>query len=127
MSYLNCMCFFIDEPGRQWLNVYPVFFILYILCTSFTKYMFIFISNNIFSSKYGVIKKEIKIICQLEITWRERRTIPAEQPLCVRRGCFGTVIHVTTASGALVLSLLTACRCSAIRACAPHWFYCYKA
>lgn len=81
--------------------------------------MFICISNNIPLLKYGLIIKGIKIIYHLEITWSERRTIPAEQPLCFRRGCVGTVIHVTTVSGALALSLLTLCRCSAIRTCAP--------
>lgn len=67
-----------------------------------------------------MVRKGVKIICHLETTWRERRTLPAEQPLSVRRGCVGTVIHVTTVSAPLVLlSLLTTCRRSAIRTCAP--------
>jgi len=120
--------FFIDEPRHRWLNIYPAFFILYIFCTSYTKYKFDFIGNNVSLLKYGVIRKGMKIICHFETIWHEgKRSIQAEQPLSVRRGCVATVIHVTNVS-ALVLTLLRHVAAALSRRAPPlHWFYCYKA
>lgn len=116
VSYLICMRFFsqMSQDVNGW--TFTRRFSFCIFCVRRIQNVFIFIGNNILLLKYDVIRKGIKIICHLEITCRERRTIPAEQPLCVRRGCVGMVIHVTTASAPLVVSLLTACHCSAIRA-----------